>query len=180
MPFEVWLSGWSAPLSPPPLQLSNPFLTKSSPERICIVGRYLSLIGQVKAVGLRAPLPMATVLRDSQGEDKLLHYTSPFSVSNSSHCIVIFFPLLLSSFVFSLWERGVGPTGGPHLQIALPPTSESTVDYSPFTLFLSVYHLLSCSYGHCHPIPESLRSVMNYSPPIHSCVLLVGNISECL
>lgn len=58
-------------------------------------------------------------LRDSQGEDKLLHDTSPFSAPNSSHCIVFSFFFLtlhllllllrLSSFVVSLWERGVGP-----------------------------------------------------------------------
>lgn len=93
VPSEVWLSGWTSLLSPPPPRPpSNPCHTRNSPETICIQGWYWPLIGQVKAACLRVPLPMATVLRDSEGEDKLLHYTSPFSVSNSSHCIVFFSP----------------------------------------------------------------------------------------
>lgn len=87
-------------LSPP--SLSHPFPsprqcrptpchTRSSPEGICILGRYWALIGQVAsrpASGL--PYQWRLRLRDSQGEDKSLHDTSPFSAPNSSHCIVFF------------------------------------------------------------------------------------------
>lgn len=104
---------------PPTAASSNPCHTSNSPERICMLGRYLPLIGQVKAPCLGALLPMATVLRDSQGEDELLHYTSPFSGSNSSYCIFFFF--FISSFFFSCRvRRGVRLSGGPHWDSFVP------------------------------------------------------------
>lgn len=57
-------------------------------------------------------------LRDSRGEDKLLHDTSPFSAPTAAIALSFYFfftllllhlSLRLSSFVVSLWERGVGP-----------------------------------------------------------------------
>lgn len=126
---EAWLSGWTSSRSPLPFTplppgrcCPTPCHTRSSPEGICILGRYWPLIGQVWAAGLRAPLPMAATLRDSQGEDKLLYDTSPFSAPNSSHCIVFSFfnPSSSSSscslVLFSHCEKEVWvPTGGPHL-----------------------------------------------------------------
>lgn len=116
---EAWLTGRTSsrsPFLPSPLPMpSNPLSHEKLTWRHLHTQRPILAADWPGVNGPASGLPhqWRQRLRDSQGEDKLLHDTSPFSAPNSGHCIVFSFffqtllllPLLLlrlSSFVLSL------------------------------------------------------------------------------
>lgn len=112
VPFKVWphWSDLSALPSPAAVPIQSPGSSWTHLKVFACGGRFRSLIGQVKALCLRAPLPMATALRDSQGEDKLLHYTSPFFCFRQQPLRSLFFflPPLPLQFCFDTVRKRCG------------------------------------------------------------------------
>lgn len=149
MLFEVWPSGWTSCFSPPPLQpCPIPAARRTHLKRFAFRADTRCWLARWKDSASGHPYQWRQYCvthreRTSCSTTLLLFLLQTAAIALS------FSSLLLSSFVLSLWERGVGLASGPHLQTALSP-SESTLDYSLFPLLLSIFLLIFIGYWDRH------------------------------
>lgn len=170
----MWLSGWSSLLSPPPLQpCPIPATHRTHLKWFAYRADTCHWLARCKQPASGLPYQWRQCYVSHRERTSCFTTLLLFLLQTAAIALSFFFspppPLL------SLWDRGVGLTSGPHLQIVSPP-SECTVDYSPFPLLLSIFllifigywdhNLFGCNYGRCQLNPVSLRLVMNYSPPL--------------